>query len=452
MADAPRRVLFVAYYFPPRGGGGVQRSLKFVKFLRSFGWEPTVLTTEYPPRSPAYDETLLEEVPDETRIVRVESKENLFVNLAERGLGRLTGFLLRPDALVTWVRSALPVARRLHRQEPFDLVYTSVQPWSMGLVGLRMKCEFGLPWVSDFRDPWTKSLHLEWPSRLHWLHDRYLEGRYLRNADRTLVVTPTMRDEFLAEHTDIPPDKVRVVYNGFDEDDFSGPGAADDGKFTIVFTGRFQHDHGGGAAGGLRARLRQRLTFKPRPVDLETHSPVYFLEALAAMLEKHPERRSQVRVVFAGTIGEGNLALAEQLGLGEIVEHPGYLPHSEAVALVRSADALLLPMFSTDDPAERVAYASGKVFEYLAAGKPILALTQEGDAKDLALESGLGVVAPPRDVAAIAEALEKLYGWWQDPGQAPTPNHDFIAAFTRRNIAAQLAAVFEEVAGRPGGA
>lgn len=452
LADAPRRVLFVAYYFPPRGGAGVQRSLKFVKFLRSFGWEPTVLTTEYPRRSSAYDETLLDEVPEKMRVVRVASKENLFIRMGERGLGRLTGLLVRPDALVTWVRSAMPVARRLHREEPFDLVCTSVQPWSMGLVGLRMKREFGLPWVSDFRDPWTRSLHLEWPSRLHWLHDRYLEGLYLRNADRTLVVTPTMRDEFLADHPDIPPGKVEVVYNGFDEDDFSRPAAADDGKFTIVFTGRFQHDHGAGSSGELRRRLRELLTFKPRSVDLETHSPVYFLEALAAFLEKHPERRAKVRVVFAGIVGEGNLALAESLGLGAVVEHPGYLPHGESVALVKSADALLLPMFSTDDPDERVAYASGKVFEYLAAGKPILALTQAGDAKDLALESGLGVVAPPRDVAAIAEALEELYEWWQNPGEGPTPNHDFIRAFTRRNIAAQLAAVFEEVAGRPGGA
>jgi len=446
-----KRVLFVAYYFPPRGGAGVQRSLKFVKYLRGTGWEPTVLTTDYPPRCDAYDETLLEEVPEGTRIVRVESKEGFFVRMAEHGLGRLTGLSLRPDAMVTWVRRALPAARALHRREPFDAVYTSVQPWSAGLVGLRMKREFGLPWVSDFRDPWTESLHLEWPSRLHWLLDRRLEGAYLNTADRTLVVTPTMRDEFLAAHPEVPPEKIRVIYNGFDEADFEAAAAADDGKFTIVFTGRFQHDHGGDEGAGVRSWLRERFTFKPRPVILETHSPVFLLKGLAAFLEKHPQRRGKVRVVCAGTVGAGNMALAEKLGLADIVEHPGYLPHGEAVALVKSADALFLPMFSTPDPAERVAYASGKIFEYFAAGKPILALTQAGDARDLAVESGLGIAAPPRDVDSIAAAVEKLYDWWADPARAPKPDRDLIARFTRRNITAQLAETLNAVQ-RPGGA
>ncbi len=443
MAKTARRVLFVAYYFPPRGGAGVQRSLKFVKYLRELGWEPTVLTTEYPPRSQAYDKTLLDEVPQGTRIVEIKSKESVFVRMAERGLGRLTGFFLRPDAAVTWVRSAMPAARALHRDTPFDAVYTSVQPWSAALVGLLLKRERAVPWVSDFRDPWTDSLHLEWPTRLHWQADRRLESMYLQGADMTLVVTPTMRDEFLAAHPQIAPEKIRVVYNGFDEEDFSAAPADDDGVFTVVFTGRFQHDHGT-AAGTLRSRLRERLTYKPRPVVLETHSPIYFLRALAALLEQRKELRGKVRVVFAGTIGKGNMALAENLGLSGIVEDAGYLPHTRAVALVKSADALLLPMFSTPNPAERVAYASGKVFEYLAAGKPILALTQAGDARDLAIESGLGIAVPPRDVSAISSAIETLYKYWEHPAQAPSPRDGFIARFTRRKIAEQLAETLNE--------
>ncbi|MHC4713028.1 MAG: glycosyltransferase, partial [Planctomycetota bacterium] len=201
------KVLFVAYYFPPRGGAGVQRSLKFVKYLRRFGWEPTVLTTDYEKRGGARDDSLLAEIPEGTEIVEVPSKEKFFIGLANAGLGRLTALTLRPDAMATWAKAALPAARRLHAREPFDCVYTSVQPWSAGLVGLSLKRQVGLPWVSDFRDPWTESLHLEWPTRLHWLLDRRLEAVYLENADRTLVVTPTMKEEFLASHPHLQGDR-----------------------------------------------------------------------------------------------------------------------------------------------------------------------------------------------------------------------------------------------------
>ncbi|MCD6404755.1 MAG: glycosyltransferase family 4 protein [Planctomycetes bacterium] len=441
-----KRVLFVAYYFPPRGGAGVQRSLKFVKYLRCFGWEPTVLTTEYSRGSGAYDESLLREVPEGTRVVRVPSKEGLFISIANKGLGRLVGLVYRPDAMVTWARKAAFVARELHIIEPFDLVYTSVQPWSAGLVGLWLEKNPGIPWVVDFRDPWTASLHLEWPTRLHWLWDRRLERRFLAAADRTLVVTPTMRDEFLAAHPEVPPDRVKVIYNGFDEDDLTAPAAADDGKFTVVFTGRFQYDHRPEASKeSFRKRVRHALTYKPREVRLDTHSPVYFLRALNAFLKRFPDRRHKVRVVFAGTVGEGNLRLIRHLGLDDVVWCPGYIPHRDAVGLVNSADVLLLPMFSTLDPNERVAYASGKVFEYIAARKPVLALVQEGDAKDIVEASGLGVAVGPADVPAITEALESLYAGWESGKAAFAPDEAFLSRFTRESIARELSRTFDEV-------
>jgi len=222
-----KRVLFVAYYFPPRGGAGVQRSLKFVKYLRRFGWEPTVLTCTYEKRSAAYDETLLAQVPEGTEVVRIASREGFFVGLSRVGLGRAAGILLRPDTEVLWVKKALAAARGLDAGKRFDLVYTSVQPWSAGLVGMRFKRETGVPWVSDFRDPWTRSLHLVWPTRLHWEADKRLEGRFLEEADRTVVVTPTMREEFLGDHPGIAGGKVRVIYNGYDEEEGAAAPAAE---------------------------------------------------------------------------------------------------------------------------------------------------------------------------------------------------------------------------------
>lgn len=452
MADSgTKRVLFVAYYFPPRGGAGVQRSLKFVKYLRRFGWEPTVLASAYERRSGAYDETLLSEVPEGTEIVTVPSLERFFVNLSRWGLGRAAGFLFRPDTQVTWVRKAVATALRLNEEAHFDAVYTSVQPWSAGFVGLYLKERAGLPWVLDFRDPWTRSLHLSWPTRMHWERDRRLEGRFLAAADTSLVVTPTMREEFLADHPQLPPERVKVIYNGYDEEDVAAAPAADDGKFTVVFTGKFQYDYrSADASAGARRPIRDFGTFARRDVSLDTHSPVYFLRGLAEFLRRFPDRRATTRVVFAGTVGDGNRALARELGLTDVVLCPGYLPHGQSVALVRSADALLLPMFSTANPSERIAYASGKVFEYMAAGKPILALAQEGDAKDLAVGSGLGVAVPPRDVDAIRDAIARLYDDWSSGRRTLSPKEEFIRGFTRERLAGQLAEVLDAAAAAGG--
>jgi glycosyltransferase involved in cell wall biosynthesis len=447
MSDGLRRVLFVAYYFPPRGGAGVQRSLKFVKYLRQFGWEPTVLTDAHQRRSGAYDETLLAEVPEDTRIVRVPSREEFFVKLSRFGLGRVAGLSLRPDTQVTWVRPALKAALGLAAERPFDAVYTSIQPWSMGLVGMKLKARLGVPWVCDFRDPWSRSLHLVWPTKLHWEADRALETRYLASADRTVVVTETMRNDMLADNPGLAPERVEVAPNGFDEEDIDAPARADDGKFTIVFSGKFQYDYASEGTAG-RAGLRRLGTYCRAGVELDTHSPIYFLRGLARFLEGHPGRRAKTRVVFAGTIGRGNMSLAAELGLSDIVLCPGYLPHAEAVSLVKSADALLLPMFSTADPAERVAYASGKVFEYMAARKPILALTQAGDAKDIAEKSGLGLVVPPRDVDAISRAIGTLFDNWASGSSGFVPDEEFIAAFSRRRIAGKLASILDDVAGK----
>jgi len=440
-----RRVLFVAYYFPPMGGSGVERPLQFVKHLRRYGWEPTVLTA-WPDASAQLDETLLSDVPRGAEVIALASDERLFRTAARLGLGRLSALLFRPDAQVMWARRALAAARRVHGARPFDLVFTTAQPWSAGLVGLRLKEETGLPWVSDFRDPWTRSLHLAWPTRRHWRRDLALEGRFLAAADRTLAVTPTMRDEFLADHADVDARRVEVLYNGFDEDGGFAPARPPNCRFTIVFAGRFRHDwRADGLASRLAARLRMLAAYRRRGARVDTHSPVYFLRALSRFLKESPERRVRTRVVFAGVVGKGNKALIAALGLGDVVECVGRLPRAASLELMRSADALLLPMFSTDDPRERVAYASGKIFEYMSARRPILALTQEGDAKDLALASGLGIVAAPDDVGAIAAAIERLYNAWESGAPVLAPNDDFISRFSRAKLARRLAQIFDEV-------
>jgi len=174
-----RNVLFVAYYFPPRCGSGVQRSAKFAKYLPHYGYDPVVLTSALSDIPSARDGGMLRELSDVT-ICRARSHEAFLRKLAAAGAGPLVSLLLRPDAQILWRRHALEAARGIAARHKIDLVYTSVQPWSSALVGLELKRTLGVPWVLDFRDLWAECTHATWPTRLHHALDRSLERRALR--------------------------------------------------------------------------------------------------------------------------------------------------------------------------------------------------------------------------------------------------------------------------------
>ena len=377
-----KRLLVITYYWPPTGGSGVQRWVKFCKYLPQYGWQPVVYTPENPERL-AYDESLLKDVPECAEIIRTRISEPYAayrrliggkdgrseVNPVSGGektaVQRLSlwvrGNFFVPDPRVSWVRPSVRYLKGYLKEHPVDAVVTTGPPQSMHLIGLGLKKALGLKWIADFRDPWTEMFyykHLELGRRADRRHHE-LERQVLDGADTVIAVTPYVRDDFAAR-TQTP---VTLITNGFDEDDFAGVRpAVHEGKFTIVHTGLF-------AADG---------------------NPLNLWDVLAEKCGDDPEFASKLQIRLAGKTDSEVTEAIRARGLGGNLVDLGYLPHDEVVAEQMGADILILPLRREPEYAKVL---PGKIFEYLAAGRPVLGIGQEdGAAAEVLRDAGAGVM------------------------------------------------------------
>ncbi|MEZ4651466.1 MAG: glycosyltransferase [Candidatus Eisenbacteria bacterium] len=224
-----RRLLYVAYFFPPLGGAGVQRTLKFVRYLADFGWDATVVTG--PASYWLRDDSLAEEVPSTVRVVRAPHWGSRFVggggSSTRRSASRIRGLravsraLLVPDAYVGWVAPTRRVLGDLVRAERFDAVITTSSPDSTHLLGRWLHRSRHLPWIADFRDPWTRRMSYAPPTELHHRVQRSLERSVLEEADRVVVTSDATRQDYLGLIPTLAPESIVTITNGFDEEDFA---------------------------------------------------------------------------------------------------------------------------------------------------------------------------------------------------------------------------------------
>lgn len=257
-----KRLLIITYYWPPTGGSGVQRWVKFSKYLPQYGWQPVIYTPENPERL-AYDESLLGDVPECAEIIRTRIVEpyGIYRRLVGKKGGQtevnpvsggrkslmqrlslwVRGNFFIPDPRVSWVRPSVRFLKRYLREHPVDAVVTTGPPQSMHLIGLGLKKALGVRWLADFRDPWTEIFYYKHLGLGKFADSRHhrLERQVLDSADTVIAVTPYVRDDF-RRRTATP---VALITNGFDEDDFAGrtPARHED-RFTIVHTGLFAAD------------------------------------------------------------------------------------------------------------------------------------------------------------------------------------------------------------------
>ncbi|MFH0964905.1 MAG: glycosyltransferase [Planctomycetota bacterium] len=449
-----RKVLFIAYYFPPMGGPGTQRSAKFVKYLPEFGWEPIVVTARREDYEVAREFQLDSDLDAEMRDIRVRVHQvsgGRGVRLAAwakgKGLFPFLWFLDYRDfwePQVFWARRAAARCLEIARAERIDAVYTSMGPFSSALAGREVKLRASIPWVADLRDLWTEGELRVWPSRLHYEWEKRLERRLLSAADGILANTELSRVRLL-ENVGVPPERVRVIPNGFDAGDFEGM-TRERGReqFVIAHVGAFR-DHTKGP-GQPRWPL-----YAPVVGDERARSPLYVLEAVRGLLADHPRIGEKLRIRLVGYLSPKNGELVEEMGLGEIVQATGYLEHAAGVREIMNADALLLVLGVFADARRAVPLVPGKVYEYLAGGKPILAALPPGDAKRIVEESGAGFLAPHNDPEKIRETIERMYGMWEKGALDAAPRKEFVARFERRRQAGDLARFLDErVRGREG--
>lgn len=405
-----KQLLCIAYYFPPQGGGGVQRVAKFVKYLPQFGWQPTVLTGAA--SASVLDPSLSSDVPPSTRVVRVRGW--VFPSSWPWRLRHwLKRWWLVVDEQIGWLPFAVREGLALLHRQTWDAIYSTSAPYTDHLVGLRLKRASQLPWVADFRDPWIDNFSVQFATPLHRALCARLEQEIVRTADRVLVVSEPMRQQFLARHPQRAAHHIITLPNGFDPADFEGvEPATRDARFTLVYTGSL---YGPRSAGS-------------------------FLEAVSSLLERGIIPRSSLCVRFVGNTGQETAQWVTRWQLGGVVELLGYLPHAQTIAHQLAADLLVL-IIGSGPGSESVLTA--KLFEYLACGKPILALIPPGAAADLLLEAGVGWMVPPDEPEAIATALAALFADWQQGRLQATPDPLVVARYNRQRQTAKLAHILD---------
>jgi glycosyltransferase involved in cell wall biosynthesis len=409
------KVLLVTMYFPPAGGGGVQRSLKLAQYLPALGVETHVLAPDDPKwvhRDPEL------RVPTQAWIHRARylgpqarkpAEELRAADGLERAVlqARITARrLLLPDASVTWNLTAIPAAIRIVRREGIDAVITTSPPPSVHFVGAAVQRATGVRWIADLRDPIVANQHRrdDTPAaRARQAANEQVAKLVARRADAVTCVSEAIAAE--ARELGARGD-VRVIANGCDFDDFAGLEYSPAERFRITHAGSFF---------GKR---------DPRP----------FLQAF---------RDADLDAVarFVGDFRASDREWAESLGLGDRLELVDYLPRRESLRYQRDSEALLLLVPDAGGRGKGV--LSGKVFEYIAAGRPILAaVPPDGAAAQLIRETGAGLVAAPDDVDAIKAALVELHSRFADGGLASVelakPDEDRLSRRARVEEMASL--------------
>lgn len=428
-----RRVLFIAYYFPPLGGGGVQRSAKFVRYLPEHGFDPVVLTGPGPAdeRWAPTDASVGDDVPPGVRVIRVAGP-------VPNGEGvwrsRLRKLACAPTAFDRWWSRG--IADLAHEVGDVDVVYASMSPFSSARPAGLIAARLGVPWVADLRDPWALEEYFEYPTALHWSIERRRMRRSLGSAAALVLPTPGTLERVQEAFPELG-DRAVEIRNGFDPDEFNGAGERQsDDLFHLVHAGNFYFHH------PPRRGIRRLLGGTNDDVDLLPRSPAFLLSAVDRLCEEHPEVAGRVRLHLAGVLTSVETAMVERARCRHLVETHGFLPHDQAVRLVASADALFLPMHGLS-PGVRSTIFPGKAYEYLASGRPILAAVPQGDVRDVLERAEWTVVCDPNDVDAIAQGVTMLVDQRDARRQRNANRTELLRPFERPRLAAQLADVLD---------
>jgi glycosyltransferase involved in cell wall biosynthesis len=434
---ADRTVLLVTYYFPPAGGPGVQRMLKFAKYLPDFGWRPAVLTVREDAEYPVRDPSLAADVPVGTPIERTRITEFYRIyrgaaraatpldgtprspheGIVARALRAVRAGIFIPDGRVGWIPHALGPGARLARETGACVILSSGPPFTANLVGGLLHRRTGLPWVQDFRDPWTRAPFYPRRPGLARRLDEALEHWTLRRAARTLAVNRSMIDDFRARYPGIPKDRLITLPNGFDEADFAGIERSVPRKLTFVHTGTIHL----------------------------ARDPLSLRGALTELCREEEGFADGVEFALAGRIDAELIDRLRTPPLDRIIRLLGYVGHGESLRLLRGADYCLL--FIGEEPEVR-GMLTGKLFEYLGSGTPILAVApQDGEAATVIRECRAGAVIEPADLTGMKEWLRGAWRRYRAGDRSvASPDGAKIAEFGRRRLTQRLASILEDVA------
>ena len=414
-----KRVLFISYYVPPAGGGGVQRSSKFIKYLPTLDWQPIVLTVS----ENAYqirDESLLNDIQPGTPIFRTASL-HLYQRLPWRIRNFISRWFLLIDEQVGWLPGAVSQGERIIQHFAIDAIYSTSPPNTAHLIAYKLKMLSNIPWLADFRDPWIGNFSANFPTSWHKKVVERWEAKVINLADCILSVSPPIEAALKSRYPHASPSKFFVVPNGYDSNDFDQSITqssieniqSKNNTLNVVYSGSFYGTQ---------------------------QTPLYFLHGLKLALVNLANPKIQVRMI--GNINPDVSRQISKLGLSHIVQVTGYIPHRQSIEEINKADLLLLIIGSG---ASMEGVVTGKIYEYLAAKKPILALVPEGVAAELIHSARAGIVVPPTDISAINRAIVDLYNRWRNDDLRIESNREVIEHYERHSLTARLTDIMNKM-------
>jgi glycosyltransferase involved in cell wall biosynthesis len=400
-----KRVLLIAFYFPPRNHIAGYRTGCFAKYLPEQGWLPTVICEDWPADRPNFDPDYVGNIPAEVEIIRLpqQAHEKPFQKFLLR---KLLPYLSPPHAPYLWRQAAAKSIRDLARKVRFDAVWATSDPLVTLGLAQEAAAEMKLPWMADIRDSFNVQPRGSWYKRPIWA---YHERRLCRQANAIVTVSPYLAAG-LSRATGKP---VEVIENGFDPELFAAAPPAQQGIFTIAYTGN---------------------------LTLSVQNPSPMLQAMDLLLRKGVVPPGGIELVCYGPKAEQiNAALPGAMNSLPIRLHPP-VPHRQ-IAAVQQASSVLLLLTVTGQKG----VLTGKLFDYLGAGRPILAVPDDnGDVANLLRRTGAGLTA--NNPEQIAQVLTHWYGQWHKTGQIQLPrNEEAIAYYSRRNQAKRLAGMLDSL-------
>ena len=435
-----KRLLFIAYLFPPSGGGGVQRSVKFAKYLPIFHWIPHVLTVKEP-FDYYLDSSLEKDVTGEAVIHRTFAIEPMkwvrkflkrktdkafHSNRVEQAVKKksvkpsflvwLKTMLLVPDNEILWLPFAVWQGWRVIRKEKIDLIFSTASPFTDHLIGFILSRLTGLPWTADFRDFWVDRANFP-ASRWRRFIDRKLERLVLKHASHVITATSLIARRFKEIHSQ---QHYTVITNGYDDEDFEPCNRIRpvNNYFRITYTGIFNREQ----------------------------NPSNFFLAYRQFLEQREEEGKRIKLRLVGQLDNPgdfeNYHFLKQLGIDPYVEIVSYLPHDQVVREMCEATVLMLLI---GEYPHNEAVMTGKIFEYLRSGRPILAVVPpDGVAAEVILQTNSGIVVPNNCVSEIVRGISVLYDLFLQGALDTKFKRNRITGYERKHLTKQLAEIFNQ--------
>jgi len=429
-----KKILIITYYWPPAGGPGVQRWLKFAKYLPEFGWKPIIYTPENP-SYPLLDETLMKDVPENIEIVRTKiwepyqlaeklNKSNKKFKAGQFDVGKnqswksklsiwVRGNFFIPDARVFWVNPSVKFLEKYLKENNISTVVTSGPPHSLHLIGLGLKNKMPeLKWIADFRDPWTEISyykHLKLTKSSDKKH-RQLESAVFRNADITLATSYTDAENFRKAGANAV-----CITNGFDESDSGKKAEGKNGEKANL-------------------QIRQAFTLSYIGVLEQLRNPENLWKALDELIREHAEFAADFKLKFVGRIDDKILQSIENSSLKNHILNLGYLSHGKAVEEMQHSDMLLITNFPNESSRGII---PGKIFEYLASGKQVLSFgPDKADVAKILEETQAGKHFGYQDIEMVKKFILEKFNLWKNGDLLENSQH--IDQFSRKNLTHQL--------------